>query len=200
MNKADAPPVAQKPRWVSLFGVLAGGVLLLAACGGGLSKPSNGAVAHLGATTTAKLSSSQGGNSSEMPACARGPDLRGPGWLCVSPSLAYCMQTHGVPNFPEPNAQGWAPASGINTNSPSFGAASNHCLPGAQPTLAPGTPVLAHALRFSQCMRSHGISDYPDPHLSGSGQAVISTQGRRGSDLDPNNPRFLAAARACRGK
>ena len=35
MAKENAPPVAPRPRWVALFGVLAGGVLFLTACGGG---------------------------------------------------------------------------------------------------------------------------------------------------------------------
>ena len=61
------------------------------------------------------------------------------------------------------------------------------------------TQVLAQALRYSECMRSHGIADFPDPGSSGNGVA-IGTQAGKASDLDPKNPRFQAAARACRGK
>ncbi len=154
----------------------------------------------MGITATTKASSFHGGSAYQLPACARGPDTRGAGWLCVSPDLVHCMQTHGVPDFPEPNAQGWAPAAGINTNSPSFQAASDHCLPnsGAQPTPAENPQVLAQALRFSRCMRSHGIADFPDPGSSARGGT--GTQAGKGSDLDPENSRFQAAERACRGK
>jgi hypothetical protein len=204
MTKANAPPVVPKPRWVALFAVLAGSVLLLAACGGGPGKSDNAAVADLGATTTAKASSSQGGGTSEMPACARGPDTRGAGWVCVSPDFAHCMRTHGVPNFPEPNDQGWAVSSGINTTSSRFQADSNHCFSLLHIGGGPATPVLntqalAQTLRFSQCMRSHGIADFADPGSSANGVG-ISTQAGKAGDLDPKNPRFQGAARACRGK
>jgi hypothetical protein len=43
-------------------------------------------------------------------------------------------------------------------------------------------------------MRAHGIRDFPDPTSSG-----IQTPIRRGmpSDLEPNNPRFQSAEKAC---
>ena len=43
-------------------------------------------------------------------------------------------------------------------------------------------------------MRSHGISDFPDPAANGS----ISITAKPGSDLDPNNPQFQSAATACK--
>jgi hypothetical protein len=49
-------------------------------------------------------------------------------------------------------------------------------------------------LAFARCMRSHGISDFPDP--TGGGIA-FDLHGSSGSDLNPNNPRFVAAKQAC---
>jgi hypothetical protein len=46
-------------------------------------------------------------------------------------------------------------------------------------------------------MRSHGVSDFPDPTTSG-GEAAISTHGGPGSDLNRNNPTYEAAHQACR--
>lgn len=60
--------------------------------------------------------------------------------------------------------------------------------------------LAARALAYSKCMRSHGISDYPDPTISGNGgHTTIRTGGRAGSgsDLNPNDPRYQAASRAC---
>ena len=53
---------------------------------------------------------------------------------------------------------------------------------------------LADMLKFAQCMRSHGVIDFPDPTSKG-----IQIRIRPGmpSDLDPNNPRFQAAEKAC---
>jgi hypothetical protein len=51
----------------------------------------------------------------------------------------------------------------------------------------------ANAVKFSQCMRQHGISDFPDPDAQGHLQIRISP----GSPMNPNNPQFKAAQKAC---
>jgi hypothetical protein len=48
-------------------------------------------------------------------------------------------------------------------------------------------------LGFAQCMRSHGVPNYPDPSQTGGGLAVGS-----GTGLDPQSPAFQSAARDCR--
>lgn len=53
------------------------------------------------------------------------------------------------------------------------------------------------ALKFSQCMRTHGVPNFPDPTLS-AGRATIQLNGGAGSGLDPNSPQFQAAQAACR--
>jgi hypothetical protein len=56
--------------------------------------------------------------------------------------------------------------------------------------------VMAQFLAYSQCMRSHGIHDFPDP--SSAGGVGIELHGGPGSDLNRNNPTFKAAEQACR--
>src|SRR3954453_15966277 len=51
----------------------------------------------------------------------------------------------------------------------------------------------ANAVKFSQCMRQHGISDFPDPDSQGRMQIRVTP----GSDMDPNNPQFKTAQTAC---
>jgi hypothetical protein len=48
-------------------------------------------------------------------------------------------------------------------------------------------------LRFSACMRAHGVPNFPDP--SSRGQIAITP----GSGLDPFSPAFEAAQKACGG-
>jgi hypothetical protein len=48
----------------------------------------------------------------------------------------------------------------------------------------------ARALKYSQCMRSHGITNFPDP--TSNGIAI-----NRNSGIDPNSPQFESAERAC---
>jgi hypothetical protein len=61
--------------------------------------------------------------------------------------------------------------------------------PGPSSSQSPGQGVNA----FSECMRSHGIKDFPDPDSHGG----IDINGEPGTDLNPNNPRFRSAQRAC---
>ena len=56
--------------------------------------------------------------------------------------------------------------------------------------------AIARVLVYSQCMRSHGIADFPDPTTSGGG-ASISVHGGPGSDLNTHNPTYEAANQAC---
>jgi hypothetical protein len=57
------------------------------------------------------------------------------------------------------------------------------------------TDLAGEAVAFAACMRSHGLSSYPDPQVSqsaGHAQMTISPGG-----LDPNSPAFKSATRAC---
>ena len=58
--------------------------------------------------------------------------------------------------------------------------------------------VLAKFEAYTTCMRSHGIPDFPDPTTSPGGGVSFQINGGPGSDLDHNNPRFIAADKACR--
>ncbi len=62
---------------------------------------------------------------------------------------------------------------------------------------AASSVAFAKFLAFSRCVRSHGISDFPDPTTSPGGAVAIQTQGGPGSDFDPNIPRLEAAKQAC---
>jgi hypothetical protein len=126
-----------------------------------------------------------------------------PGGSARSTALAYseCMRSHGIKSFPDPNSQGGIsisgrPGSGIDPNSPQFKAADQACrklLPGTKLNPAQQAANEAKALQYSECMRTHGIPDFPDPN----GQGGIAIRVRPGSDLDPKNPRFQAANNAC---
>ena len=61
---------------------------------------------------------------------------------------------------------------------------------------SPSTNPYKQALAFSQCMRAHGVPDFPDPQSSNGGNA-ISLNGS-GASLDPNSPQFQSAQTACK--
>ena len=54
---------------------------------------------------------------------------------------------------------------------------------------------VAQAVKFAQCMRSNGISQFPDPDASG----TLTIDGVvNGSSLDPNSATFQQAISACK--
>jgi hypothetical protein len=109
------------------------------------------------------------------------------------------MRAHGVPDFPDPGANGriaiqGGPGSDLDPQNPQFRAAQQACQ-SLQPTGSPAQQAAGRAtfLRYSKCMRAHGIADFPDPNSSGG----IQIQGGPGSGLDPQSPQFQAADKAC---
>jgi hypothetical protein len=119
--------------------------------------------------------------------------------------FSACMRSHGVTNFPDPNAQGviqYSSSMGLDPSSPIFASARSICnklLPnGGQPTPAQQAQRQQEMLAYSTCMRAHAIKDFPDPGLS-HGHFGITITATPGSDLDPNNPQFQAAQQACKG-
>jgi hypothetical protein len=119
--------------------------------------------------------------------------------------FASCMRSHGVPGFPDPNAQGAisvSSASGIDPGSQQFQHAQQACqklLPnGGQPSPAQQAQMRTQALAFSACMRSHGVPNFPDPQFSSGGRVTMKlTAGSGGSGIDPSSPQFQAAQKAC---
>ena len=108
------------------------------------------------------------------------------------------MRSHGVPNYPDPSngqlPKGGAQAFGVSSSV--FSAAQSAChslLPDAgsfeeqasQCTLAGDCPpalvqqMMATDRKFAQCMRSHGVPNWPDPTtgLQGSPEFRLSQVG-----------------------
>ena len=56
-----------------------------------------------------------------------------------------------------------------------------------------GATPLAEAVAYSQCIRSHGVPNFPDPVLTPSGGYGYRTTG-----IDPNSTAFHGALQACK--
>ena len=118
--------------------------------------------------------------------------------------FAECLRSNGLPDFPDPSSNGTfhiTSSSGAVPGSPQFQAAQKACRKftpngGAPPSPAQQAKILAQSLQYAECMRSHGITDFPDPQSSG-GRVGFSITATPGSDLNPNNPHFQAAQTAC---
>jgi hypothetical protein len=154
-----------------LAGLLAAGVLI-AGCGGSSSGASSG---HPGSAT---------------PGDAKKFEQQ-------FITFASCMRSHGVPNYPDPQFTG---SGGVrispgqaNPNSPAFKTADSDChrlLPnGGAPAGANSPQDQVRAVKYADCMRAHGVPNFPDPSHDG---AFNLPPG-----LNPESPQFSQAGRAC---
>jgi hypothetical protein len=152
------------PRWAAFLVIVAGVTLLTAACGGGGTPAGSGSPSP--ESTYAKIVV----------------------W-------AQCMRSHGVPNFPDPNSNGTFPGNSFNPQSAAAQSAMKACK-SLQPDIG-GSPGqlqkqnVARALKYSQCMRSHGVPNYPDPSSSG-GTNIPASSG-----INPQSPAFQKAQQDC---
>jgi len=115
--------------------------------------------------------------------------------------LAYsaCIRAHGVPNFPDPRAQGGYARSALNAiggqNSPQLLSAQKHCHAQAVAAGFVHTPAqirqhIQQEMAESACMRKHGVPDMPDPNAQG--QIIFPPGGP-----NPSQPQFQAAQKKC---
>jgi hypothetical protein len=167
---AQSLGVARKTASVALSATVTGLALLASGCGAS----NNPGVASISS------GSSTGGSRSAKASVPTVADAY---------AASRCMRSHGVPNFPDPITingkqyfgfyvhNGYAQGQNgttMDANSPQYKAADRYCtnhyhLFGNTPGLEPAAEARAKAaaLKFSECMRAHGASDFPDPDNTG---------------------------------
>lgn len=109
---------------------------------------------------------------------------------------AQCMRDHGVP-MDDPNIDGGGiainiPAGSDKAKIDEANAACKHYMPndGQPPKL---DPAQAEQMRkFAQCMRDHGITNFPDPQEDG---GLMIDSDKLG--VDPESQQFKDAQSAC---
>jgi hypothetical protein len=191
--------VSRRSRWsgrrasIAALAVVGASSALLAAVAAGCGGGSSGAgVAQIGTTTTGKSgSSSSGGSGKGDPA-----------------AFSACMRKNGVPNFPDPDSNGNIRITGgqdrsggkfgLDASSPQFKKAQQACRKyapnGGRVSPQEEAKMEQQALRFSQCMRAHGVTKFPDPQFQSGGGTLMKI----GKDVNPDSPQFQVAQKACR--
>lgn len=162
--------------------------LLAAACGS--SGPPPIGVASLPSPSAA---------SATPASVAATPD--GSGQVAQAIAYAECMRSNGVPSWPDPDSRGAFDKTKLTlqqlgVTDAELQAGETACrdlLPngGSGPTQSQLQQSRAQALEFAQCMRSNGVSTFPDPDQTGR----IPDPGSRG--LNQGAPQFQAANDAC---
>jgi hypothetical protein len=135
----------------------------------------------------ALLAAACGGSSS--PGAAGGSS---PGNSASTGAVAYsaCIRSHGVPNYPDPrNGQlpkGTAQSFGVSSSQyqaaesacqaqlpnsdTNFTASLTQCLENGDCPQAVVQQALTEGRKFAQCMRGHGVSNWPDPTVDSTGR------------------------------
>ncbi|MGA2926175.1 MAG: hypothetical protein ABSG43_09300 [Solirubrobacteraceae bacterium] len=139
------------------------------------------------------------GGSGSKPSASSDPQL----------AISECMRAHGVTNFPDPTrgpgGEGMSitatPGSdtltveGIAFSGPAFEAAEKVCKlfgGGTSPPPITESQKVA-AFQFAQCIRTHGVPDYPDPEFpAGGGIERPDVPG-----LNRQSPALQRAVAAC---
>jgi hypothetical protein len=166
-------------RRAGVLAVAVGLVLLTAACGGGTSSSGTSSAGRTSATGTAGASST---------------------YVSDKLGLARCLRAHGVPNFPDPNAAGEEPPGSkqlISTpqGQAAVGACSYWDNRISNDHAAQDQAVRVEYLRFAECMRSHGLPNFPDPVYAEGRLEFVLNASQDG--FDPHSPQVLAKAHDC---
>jgi hypothetical protein len=111
--------------------------------------------------------------------------------------FAQCMREHGMSWFPDPKPgeggfQIQVPASQDKAKVDAAMAACKKYMPNGGEPMKMDPAQLEQARQMSQCMRDHGITNFPDPNPNGQ---MMLDGNKIGSG--PGDPTFDAADKAC---
>jgi hypothetical protein len=114
------------------------------------------------------------------------------------------VRSHGVPDFPGPDSSGQilkiTSGQQVGVSDSRLNAARGACQalwPYRAPTQAQQRQQLADDLKFAQCMRSHGLPDFPDPTTDSKSGRVEFVLSVSRDGFDPHSPQILAKAHEC---
>lgn len=117
--------------------------------------------------------------------------------------FAECMRSNGVSKFPDPSASGGftidaiANGTSLDTSSPTFTRALGACKslePAGFEGSARSTQQQSAALKFAQCIRANGVSDFPDP---AAGQPLVDTNRIPSASTSAGKSILQAAMQKC---
>ena len=177
MNNCPGRGASPRPAWprrarvAAVITATAAAAVLAAACGGSPSSTGSGGSPNAGGSAN-------------------------------SQAVAYsrCVRAHGVPNFPDPDSNGQIPKEAavraLREVGDSRAKAATYACRNLNPA-GQGSPILTAQeqqdyLKAAACMRSHGITNFPDPTFPG-GRVNLSIP----SGIDTRSRQFTQAAQTC---
>lgn len=132
-------------------------------------------------------------------------------------TYARCMRSHGVPNYPDPDASGQLPKTdaqllGVSTSQyqaaqqacrhllPAGGSVQQQdaqCMQNSDCPPALVQQMMAADLKLARCMRSHGVPNFPDPANGGSGGPFFPISRAGISEAASRTHQFVAELNEC---
>jgi hypothetical protein len=133
--------------------------------------------------------------------------------IAMLDKYSACMRDHGVSGFPDPGTTETPNSFGVDgynfdlpstmdTQSPAYESGAKDCekLIGMGTGSGPPAGVLAKArkaaLAHAECMREHGVPNFPDPTVTGNGHGITQSSGG-GAGTNPRSPAFQQAQKVC---
>jgi hypothetical protein len=113
------------------------------------------------------------------------------------------MRSHGVAKWPDPVSSGGktsffpGPTTGIDMRSSTVQAALKVCqkyIPGTTLTPSQSAQDKAKLLKYAECMRAHGVANFPDPSSRPNGGWGFDFS----QTLNQSSPAYQAATAACK--
>ena len=155
-------------------------------------------VALIGAGCGSSASSDAGSATSTSTATKQQPTNRD-----KAVEFAECMRDNGVSGFPDPDASGTLTIDGVlngsslNPDSAEWKKAISACRD-LQPAGFTGRKATASEqqlrLKFAQCIRENGVSDFPDP---AEGDPIVDTNKIPSANRDGGMSALNAAMKKC---
>jgi hypothetical protein len=166
------PPWSRPARAAAVITVMAAAALLAAACS---SSPSS----------TGSGGSPNAGGSANSPSAV---------------AYSRCVRSHGIPDYPDPDSSGQIrkeTAQQLGVSDSVLRAATAACanLNPYNLSQAQQQQQLTDDVKFAQCMRSHGVPNFPDPTSSDGRVEFVISVSRDG--FNPHSPQILAKAHEC---
>ncbi len=159
-------------------------------------------MAQLGATATQGGSTATGSQASSAQGATHSHATNS------ETALAYatCMRAHGVPKFPDPTSRNELTSGLPKVNVQELGisgaeyeTAQRACAPllpdGGQPTASESQHDLSAMVSFARCIRSHQVTNWPDPTIGADGNPGFNLVGIRG--IPASDAQFQQALHQC---
>ena len=173
-------------------------------------------VVLIAASALTLLATGCGGTGSA--ASGGSPAAKGPAGSPSAIAYSNCIRSHGVPDYPDPSAGGEVPKTsagqlGVSSSRlqsaeqacqhlyPTDGGSFQQLIMECENTGNCPQSVVQQALnlmrRYAECVRSHGVPNFPDPTIDSQGRPFFDVSAAGISHEYTHSPKFAAIDAEC---